>query len=113
MVDIALEDGSAFTGDGWKYISSSFQNNTVHFVGLLSDGGVHSRYDQLAAFVKGAQKHGAKRIRVHFLTVSLPDDIAILPELTLPKSASYADTCHLYQIRMRRCMWVSCDFVVL
>ena len=70
LVDIALEDGSAFTGDGWKYISGAFENNTVHFIGLLSDGGVHSRYNQLAAFLKGAQRSGAKRIRVHFLTVS-------------------------------------------
>ena len=69
-MDIALENGSAFTGDGWKHISQSFENNTLHFIGLLSDGGVHSRYNQLTSFLKGAQKHGAKRIRVHFLTVS-------------------------------------------
>ena len=88
LVDIALDDGSAFTGDGWKYISSSFEKNTVHFIGLLSDGGVHSRYDQLAAFVKGAQKHGAKRIRVHFLTVISPSYLAILQEPTLLSEAA-------------------------
>lgn len=71
LVDIALEDGSAFKLDGWKYISESFANNTLHFIGLLSDGGVHSRYDQLIGFVKGAAKDGAKRIRVHILTVSI------------------------------------------
>lgn len=70
LVDIALEDGSAFELDGWKYISESFSNNTVHFIGLLSDGGVHSRIDQLVGFMKGAAKDGAKRIRVHILTVS-------------------------------------------
>ena len=69
LVDIALENGQAFEGDGWKYISDSFEKNTVHFIGLLSDGGVHSRYNQLAQFLKGAQERGAKRIRVHFLTV--------------------------------------------
>ncbi len=69
MVDIALEDGSAFKLDGWKYISEAFPNNTLHFIGLLSDGGVHSRYDQLIGFIKGAAKDGAKRIRVHILTV--------------------------------------------
>lgn len=68
LVDIALDNGDAFTGDGWKYIKDSFAKNTVHFIGLLSDGGVHSRYNQLAAFVKGAQKDGAKSIRVHILT---------------------------------------------
>ncbi len=70
LVDIALEDGSAFELDGWKYISESFSDNTVHFIGLLSDGGVHSRIDQLVGFMKGAAKDGAKRIRVHILTVS-------------------------------------------
>lgn len=69
MVDIALENGEAFKGDGWKYISDSFEKNTVHFIGLLSDGGVHSRFDQLKQFLKGAQERGAKRIRIHFLTV--------------------------------------------
>lgn len=69
LVDIALDNGNAFNGDGWKYISSAFAKNTVHFIGLLSDGGVHSRYDQLAAFLKGAKKSGAKSIRVHILTV--------------------------------------------
>lgn len=69
LVDIALDNGNAFNGDGWKYISNSFEKNTVHFIGLLSDGGVHSRYDQLAAFIQGAKKSGAKSIRVHILTV--------------------------------------------
>ena len=69
LVDIALEDGSAFKLDGWKYISESFAEHTLHFIGLLSDGGVHSRIDQLLGFVRGAAKDGAKRIRVHILTV--------------------------------------------
>ena len=30
-----------------QYITPSFANNTLHFIGLLSDGGVHSRTDQL------------------------------------------------------------------
>ena len=72
-MDIALEDGSAYRLDGWKYISEAFPQNTVHFIGLLSDGGVHSRYDQLIGFMKGAAKDGAKRIRVHILTVSYFD----------------------------------------
>lgn len=71
-MDIALDNGDAFTGDGWEFIKGSFAKNTVHFIGLLSDGGVHSRYNQLAAFLKGAQKDGAKSIRVHILTVPPP-----------------------------------------
>ena len=59
LVDIALDNGSAFELDGWKYISESFPDNTVHFIGLLSDGGVHSRCNQLVGFLKGAAKDGA------------------------------------------------------
>jgi 2,3-bisphosphoglycerate-independent phosphoglycerate mutase len=39
LVDIALESGSAFELDGFKYIQQAFADHTVHFIGLLSDGG--------------------------------------------------------------------------
>lgn len=83
LVDNAIADGSVFTKvrdcynnntalhmpqDGWQYIKPTFANNTVHFIGLLSDGGVHSRCNQLYALMQGAAKDGAKRIRVHVLT---------------------------------------------
>jgi 2,3-bisphosphoglycerate-independent phosphoglycerate mutase len=67
LVDLALSEGHMFSGDGWKLISEAFPEHTVHFIGLLSDGGVHSRYDQLIACVRGAAERGAKRIRVHAL----------------------------------------------
>ncbi|KAK6256529.1 hypothetical protein SCA6_017834 [Theobroma cacao] len=51
-----------------KYISECFKNGTLHLIGLLSDGGVHSRLDQLQLLLKGASEHGAKKIRVHILT---------------------------------------------
>jgi hypothetical protein len=47
LVDKALSDGTLFTQDGWQYISSAFKEHTVHFIGLLSSGGVHSRANQL------------------------------------------------------------------
>jgi hypothetical protein len=47
LVDIRLEDGSIFKSDGWKYIESTFEKGTVHFIGLASDGGVHSRLNQV------------------------------------------------------------------
>ncbi|KAG1669328.1 hypothetical protein FOA52_014890 [Chlamydomonas sp. UWO 241] len=68
LVDIALETGSLVGGDGWKLISGAFESNTLHFIGLLSDGGVHSRTDQLVGCIHAAVKCGAKRIRVHVLT---------------------------------------------
>ncbi|KAE8729755.1 2,3-bisphosphoglycerate-independent phosphoglycerate mutase [Hibiscus syriacus] len=61
LVDLALASGKIYEGEGFKYISESFEKGTLHLIGLLSDGDVHSRLDQL-------QWHGAKRIRVHILT---------------------------------------------
>lgn len=63
LVDKALASGSIFEGEGWKYISPAFEANTLHFIGLLSDGGVHSRTDQLYGCIRGAAERGAKRIR--------------------------------------------------
>lgn len=68
LVDKALESGSIYEGDGWKYISDSFESSTVHFIGLLSDGGVHSRQNQLEAMLDGCAKYGAKKVRIHVLT---------------------------------------------
>eukprot|EP01065_Artemidia_motanka_P043363 TRINITY_DN5_c0_g2_i1.p1 TRINITY_DN5_c0_g2~~TRINITY_DN5_c0_g2_i1.p1 ORF type:complete len:600 (+),score=233.39 TRINITY_DN5_c0_g2_i1:62-1801(+) len=68
LVDIALENGSIFTGAGWKHVSSNLQQGTLHLIGLLSTGGVHSRYNQLQKLMQGAAQNGAKRMRVHILT---------------------------------------------
>ncbi|KAK6255462.1 hypothetical protein SCA6_016767 [Theobroma cacao] len=68
LVDLALASGKIYEGEGFKYISESFEKGTLHLIGLLSDGGVHSRLDQLQLLLKGASDHGAKRIRVHVLT---------------------------------------------
>ncbi|KAJ8647853.1 hypothetical protein MRB53_000876 [Persea americana] len=68
LVDYALASGKIFEGEGFKYIKESFDTGTLHLIGLLSDGGVHSRLDQLLLLQKGASEQGAKRIRVHILT---------------------------------------------
>ncbi|CAN6289559.1 unnamed protein product [Urochloa humidicola] len=68
LVDLALASGRIYEGEGFKYIRESFDNGTLHLIGLLSDGGVHSRFDQLQLLLKGASEHGARRIRVHVLT---------------------------------------------
>jgi len=47
LVDLALASGKIYDGEGFNYIKQSFDNGTLHLIGLLSDGGVHSRLDQL------------------------------------------------------------------
>ncbi|XP_062224566.1 2,3-bisphosphoglycerate-independent phosphoglycerate mutase [Phragmites australis] len=68
LVDSALASGKIYEGEGFKYIKESLDNGTLHLIGLLSDGGVHSRLDQVQLLLKGASERGAKRIRVHILT---------------------------------------------
>lgn len=46
LVDSALKTGAIYEGDGFKYIKEALPNGTLHLMGLLSDGGVHSRIDQ-------------------------------------------------------------------
>ncbi|CAK8542203.1 unnamed protein product [Lathyrus sativus] len=68
LVDLALESGKIFDGEGFNYIKESFETGTLHLIGLLSDGGVHSRLDQVQLLLKGASERGLKRVRLHILT---------------------------------------------
>ena len=51
LVDLALASGKIYDGEGFKYIKECFDQGTLHLIGLLSDGGVHSRLDQLQVFI--------------------------------------------------------------
>lgn len=53
LVDLALASGKIFDGEGFNYIKESFASNTLHLIGLLSDGGVHSRIDQVQVKIIG------------------------------------------------------------
>ncbi len=68
-VNIAIEDGSMFEGETWKKLISNClnHNSTLHFIGLLSDGNVHSHIDHLFAMIKKASENGIKKLRVHTL----------------------------------------------
>jgi 2,3-bisphosphoglycerate-independent phosphoglycerate mutase len=41
------------------------QNNSLHLIGLLSDGGVHSHQDHLYAVLKLAKRKGLERVFIH------------------------------------------------
>ena len=43
-------------------------NSTLHVQGLVSDGGVHSHYDHLFAFLKLAKENGIKNVAIHVFT---------------------------------------------
>lgn len=43
-------------------------NSTLHAMGLLSDGGIHSHQDHLFAFIKAAKKFGITKLAIHIFT---------------------------------------------
>ena len=51
----ALESQRLWDLEGWAYLAPAALAGTLHFIGLLSDGGVHSRYDQLHLLLTGVR----------------------------------------------------------
>lgn len=66
-ISLAIEDGSFEHNEvlATAIDDAVASGNAVHFMGLLSDGGVHSHRDHLYALVRMALKRGAGRIFVH------------------------------------------------
>ena len=69
LVEEAIESGKIFEGDTWKRLVSNVINNksTLHFLGLMSDGNVHSNINHLYKMVERAKKDGVSKVRIHAL----------------------------------------------
>ena len=70
LVKNALADASLYQGPTWrKAIDNAKDNNgTLHFIGLISDGNVHSHWTHLKLMIEQAKKEGVAKVRVHGLT---------------------------------------------
>jgi 2,3-bisphosphoglycerate-independent phosphoglycerate mutase len=66
-VNLAVEDGSFATNPvlAEAIDGAVTDGKAVHFMGLLSDGGVHSSRDHLYALLRMAKARGAQRVYVH------------------------------------------------
>lgn len=69
LVSDAIASGRLFEGDAWKTVTQDVLKNksTLHFLGLFSDGNVHSHIDHLKAMVESAVKLGIQKVRIHIL----------------------------------------------
>ena len=69
LVSGAIASGAMFEGATWKKLIAAVKANssTLHFIGLLSDGNVHSHQDHLKAMIAQAYKEGVQKLRVHAL----------------------------------------------
>ena len=69
LVGKSIESGAMFTGDTWKKLIHQVEKTegTLHFIGLLSDGNVHSNIDNLRKMIVKAKEDGVARVRIHAL----------------------------------------------
>lgn len=73
-VDVAIRSGALFddhdpTSEAWRALIAHVtrHDSTLHLLGLLSDGNVHSHIDHVEALVRDAHRRGVTRTRLHAL----------------------------------------------
>jgi 2,3-bisphosphoglycerate-independent phosphoglycerate mutase len=68
LVNASIESGRIFQSETWhKIIQNGRLGGTVHFIGLLSDGNVHSHIKHLYALINECAKEKINRVRIHIL----------------------------------------------
>lgn len=67
-VEKSIAEGAIFEGEVWKeLIEQVGSERSLHFIGLFSDGNVHSNIKHLKAMLERAKQEGVKRARIHAL----------------------------------------------
>ena len=67
LVNESIESGELFESDTWKKLVENAKGHTFHFIGLLSDGNVHSNISHLIEMIKRLKKDGVNKARLHVL----------------------------------------------
>ncbi|MBN2572585.1 MAG: 2,3-bisphosphoglycerate-independent phosphoglycerate mutase [Ignavibacteriales bacterium] len=68
LVNNSIANGSIFKTDNWNtIIQRGLKGNTIHFIGLLSDGNVHSHIEQLLSLIKNCAENKIEKVRLHIL----------------------------------------------
>lgn len=69
LVTASIRSKAMFSGKVWRDLADNAkeEGRTFHFIGLFSDGNVHSHIDHLKAMLEQAARDGVKRARVHIL----------------------------------------------
>lgn len=68
LVGQSIENGAIFQSAAWKELTGFCKGSgALHFLGLLSDGNVHSHIDHLLALLRQAKAEGIRRVFCHIL----------------------------------------------
>ena len=68
LVGESIANGTLYASETWKeLIANANSGKAMHFLGLLSDGNVHSNIHHLIALLRQAHKEGVKKAYCHIL----------------------------------------------
>ena len=69
LVNESIESGKIYASAAWQECRENCfsHDSAMHFIGLLSDGNVHSNMEHLIQMLKKAKEEGVRRARVHIL----------------------------------------------
>ena len=68
LVGESIENGVLFASETWKnLVANAKSGKAMHFLGLLSDGNVHSNISHLIALLKKAKAEGVQKAYCHIL----------------------------------------------
>ncbi len=68
LVNKSIESGAIFNSKSWgKIMDRTIRGGTVHFIGLLSDGNVHSHINHFYRMIKECSVRKVNRVRIHIL----------------------------------------------
>ena len=68
LVGESIENGTLFASGTWKeLVANAKDDKAMHFIGLLSDGNVHSNISHLIALLKAAKAEGIRKAYCHIL----------------------------------------------
>ncbi len=69
LVNESIESGKIFESKTWKDAVAYVKDHSgkMHFLGLVSDGNVHSHINHLIAMIRECKKEGVREVRVHAL----------------------------------------------
>ena len=67
LVGESIENGALYASETWKELVANAEGKALHFIGLLSDGNVHSNISHLIALLRQAHKEGVKKAYCHVL----------------------------------------------
>ena len=86
LVSNSIESGKMFASATWQELIANVKanNSTLHFMGLFSDGNVHSHIDHLKAMIKQAKADGVATVRVHILLDGRDVGETSAPDYILP-----------------------------